>query len=79
MSKMFRPVKCCICEQQMYYSDDKNYVPELTLEIKLPKWQEAVEIKNMPSRIAQLFGIEKLYAHVHCWNELPITLHNSNL
>jgi hypothetical protein len=63
----------------MYYCDGTKYEPELTLEIKLPKWQEAVVVKNMPSRMAKLFGVEKLYAHIRCWNDLPITLHDSNL
>jgi hypothetical protein len=62
----------------MYYSDDAKYEPELTLEIKLPKWQDAAAVKNMPSLMAHLFGAEKLYAHIRCWNDLPITLHDSN-
>jgi len=79
MSELTRLVKCCICKEQMYYSDDPKYEPEILIRIELPKWQEAVKIKNMPSWIASLFGVEKLYAHVRCWNELPITLHDSKL
>lgn len=79
MSELTRPVKCCICQQQMYYFGDARSEPELTLEIKLPKWQDAVVVKNMPSQMAHLFGVEKLYAHIRCWNDLPITLHDSNL
>lgn len=79
MSELIRPTKCSICKEQMYYSDNPKYEPEVLIRIELPKWQEAVEIKNMSSRIASLFGVEKLYAHVRCWNNLPITLHDSNL
>lgn len=76
-SELDRKVKCAVCQEPMYYSNDERYEAEVKLIIELPKWQEAVEIKNMNSLAANISGIERCYIHVRCWNELPITLHPS--
>ena len=69
MNKSSRPAKCAVCQSQLFYSDEEGHEPEVMVEVSLPKWQEAVECKNV-SR----FGISKYYIHIKCWNKLEITL-----
>lgn len=68
MNKPSRSVKCAVCQSQLFYSNEDGYEPEIEVQVSLPKWQEAVECKNV-----SIFGISKYYIHIKCWNKLEIT------
>lgn len=59
-----RNVNCLICKQLMFYEGDSRCEPEVIVELKLPRWQEAVQVNALTC----IFGIQKFYAHVRCWN-----------
>ena len=67
-----RPAKCAVCQQQLAYQGDLGHEPEVKVAVMLPKWQEAVEVKNLHSQ----FGVQTYYIHLRCWNALPIQLHD---
>lgn len=73
MKKSNRPVKCAVCQSQLFYSDEEGYEPEVKVEVSLPKWQEAVECKNV-----SIFGTSEYYIHIKCWNKLEITFSEKN-
>jgi hypothetical protein len=74
LEKSTRPVKCAVCQSQLYYENECGSEPEVELQVSLPKWQEATECKNISA-----LGFSKYYIHTRCWNKLEITLHDSYL
>ena len=72
-ARLVRPCVCAVCGQAMHYQGDPGHEPEVKVTVQIPKWQDAVEIKNAHSP----FGITDYYIHVRCWNSLPIQLRSS--
>lgn len=69
-SKFDRKVTCPACKQPMFYQGDPRAVPEITVEISLPRWQEAVTVSGFTKLMGHVSGMQKHYVHVECWNKL---------
>lgn len=68
--------KCAVCQQPLYYQNDRRFVPEIQIDLSLPKFQEPVVIEGLDIT----FGMATLCVHVSCWNSsLGKLLKNSTL
>ncbi len=72
---LIRPVQCAVCQRHMPYAGQPGEIQEVHVTVSLPKFQEAVEVKNLHN----LFGTETFYIHLSCWNALPLQLHSSKV
>jgi len=66
-----RPVKCFICNRQMYYSDNLQYEPEVKLT-KHKTWK-CIETYWAGTNVQQ-----EHYAHEYCWDNLLLSLRERN-
>ncbi len=66
--KSERPANCLFCNQQMFYMGDPRSTPELTIHLSLPSYQPPVTVEGFNKIEGYMFGTQKHYAHVTCWN-----------